>query len=470
MHGKQEVGGATQHSMASASRTSSRRTLLLQGVVVLCLTVTVTLSQVLTETDKVEKDDCFVVESAYEEVQASFARHSYSTVRFVDPSRGNDSLHCLSGGESAPCRTINFAATGSLSTEVLGNVESLEIVLLPGEHRLTKLLYVLESTFVYVHGTDAATTIVKCTKFPNDDLVNGTCVFDDLAFQSSSFVRIGNLTFTECGLVSVGLFLFNTTEVVVEGCIFEGMTGTAIHVPNIEKGFFVDNIFRNNKGSLLDASFRENTCARTQRDLFFLSNSSSAGGMSIVISEETSRVLILRNSFEGNRARPNFVGETIPTRLQPLGRGGALSLRLLSSTNSSICIKESTFVGNVAEVSAGAITCSVAVGTNDSSVTLKQCLFEHNWCEQKGCAGGALQFQTGVNAGVNYFRIQDTILRNNSAGTGAAFSSISSHALIYNFDNCTFEGNTARNDGTAVAILNAGSVIFTGNTLTCINW
>ena len=451
--------------MASAS---SRSTLL--GTVVICLTATVTLSQVLTKKDLLERDDCLVVESAYEEVQASFGGHNYSTVRFVDPSRGNDTLQCLSGGESVPCRTVNFAATGSFSTEVLSDVESLEIVLLPGEHRLTKLLYVLQSTFVYVHGTDASTTIVKCTKFPNDKLINGTCLFDDLAFQSSSFVRITNLTFTECGLVSVGLFLFNTTEVLVEGCIFEGITGTAVHVPNIVNGYFVDNVFRNNKGSLLDASFKENTCARTQRDVFFLSNSSSAGGMSIVISEETSRVLILRNSFEGNSARPNFVGETIPTRLQPLGRGGALSLRLLNSTNSSICIKESTFVANAAEISSGAITCSVAVGTSDNGVTLKQCLFEHNWCDREGCAGGAVQFQTGVNAGTNYFHMKDTILRNNTAGTGAAFSSISSHALIYNFDNCTFEGNIAQNDGTAVAILNAGPVIFTDSKLTCINW
>ena len=448
---------------------SQWRTLLL-GVAVLCLAATVALSQGATKRDLLERDDCPVVESAYEEAQASFTGHNYSTVRFVHPSLGNDSQECLSGGENVPCRTVNFAATGSFSTEVLSNAESLEIVLLPGEHRLTKLLYILEASFVYLHGTDAATTVVKCTKFPNDDLINDTCLFDDLAFQSGSSVRIGNLTFTECGLVSVGLFLFNMTEVLVEGCIFEGITGTAVHVPNIVNGYFVDNIFRNNKGSLLDAPFKENTCARTQRDLFFLSNSSSAGAMSIVISEETSRVLILNNSFEGNWARPNFVGETIPARLQPLGRGGALSLRLLNATNSSICIKGSTFVGNVAEISSGAITCSVAVGTSDSGVTLKQCLFEHNLCERQGCAGGALQFQTGVNAGTNYFHMKDTILRNNTAGTGAAFSSISSHALIYNFDNCTFEGNTAQNDGTAVAILNVGSVTFTGNRLTCINW
>lgn len=435
-----------------------------------CFAAPFVLSQVVSKKQLLERDDCLAVESAYEEAQASFAGHNYSTIRFVDPSRGNDTEECLSGGENFPCQTINFAATGSFSAEVLSNVESLEIVLLPGEHRLTKLLYIVDSTFVYVHGLHAATTTVRCTKFPNDQLINGTCVFDDLAFQTSSFVRIGNLTFTECGLVSVGLFLFNTTEVMVEGCIFEGITGTAVHAPNIINGYFVDNIFRNNKGSLLDASFQDNTCARTLRDLFFLSNSSSAGGMSIVISEETSRVLILRTAFEGNWARPNFLGETIPTRLQPLGRGGALSLRLLNSANSSICIKESTFVGNAAEISSGAITSSVAVGTTISGVTLKQCLFEDNWCERKGCAGGAVQFQTGVNAGTNYFRMKDTIFRNNSAGTGAAFSSISSHALIYNFDNCTFEGSIAESDGSAVAILNVGPVIFTGNKLTCINW
>ena len=435
-----------------------------------CFSAPFVLSQVVSKNNLLERDDCLVVERAYEEARASFAGHSYSTVRFVDSSLGNDTEDCLSGGESVPCKTINFAATGNVSAEVLSNVESLEIVLLPGEHRLTKLLYIVESTFVYVHGLDAATTTVKCTKFPNDKLINGTCVFDDLAFQTSSFVRISDLTFTECGLVSVGLFLFNTTEVLVEGCIFEGITGTAVHVPNIINGYFVDNIFRNNKGSLLDASFKENTCARTLRDLFFLSNSSSAGGMSIVISEETSRVLILRTAFEGNWARPNFLEETIPTRLQPLGRGGALSLRLLNSTNSSICIKESTFVGNAAEISSGAITSSVAVGTTDSGVTLKQCLFEDNWCERGGCAGGAMQFQTGVSAGTNYFHMKDTIFRNNSAGTGAAFSSISSHSLIYNFDNCTFEGSIAESDGSAVAILNAGPVTFTGNKLTCINW
>ena len=425
--------------------------------------------------EAVHRHACPTVQSAYEEVQMSFTEHSYSVVRFVDSSRGNDTEECLSGGESVPCKTVNFAAIGNISSAVIRNVTSLEIVLLPGKHKLTQNLILRDSNFVYLHGREASKTFMLCANFPNDRLVNGSAQFDDLAFANGGNLRIANITFMQCGPISASIFISRLTNITVEGCTFEESVGSAVFCINITNAFFVDNVFINNIGVQLDDSIEDTFSLRTVQDLqlFFNSRASSAGGVSMSLEQDVANVLFWKNTFINNRARPNFASSPAPMRLQPLGRGGAISLRVINSTGSHMCIKDSNFTNNTAEISAGAITYSVAGFTTNTSLTLDGCTFDRNRCDLEQCIGGAIAFQTGVQrieGATNYITILNSVMRNNSAGAGAGFNGFSKSSVLYDFENCTFEGNTAENDGTAVSILNLGLTLTSGSTFMCTNW
>ena len=421
-----------------------------------------------------QRQACPDAQSAYEEAQASFAEHNYSTVRFVHPSLGNDSQECLSGGESAPCRTVNFAATGNSSITVL-DVGSLELILLPGEHQLTKNLVFRDSNFVYLHGREAPSTLLTCANFPNDQLVDGKPQYDDLAFIEGGNVRIANLTFTRCGSISASIFLKNARNVTIEGCTFEGATSSAVFGINASNVFFIGNEFLNNRAVRLDDSVKTVFRERTVQDLqlFFNSRASSAGGVSLSLERDAANALFLRNTFSGNAARPNFASPA-PMRLQPLGRGGAISFRVINSIGSSICIKDTTFTNNTAEVSAGAITYSVAGNTTESSLTIDGCTFDGNKCELERCIGGAMAFQTGVlniDGSANYIFILNSVIRSNWASVGPGFHGFSGASLqMYHFENCTFEGNVAVSDSTAVSILSLGLATARGSTFWCTNW
>ena len=423
-----------------------------------------------------QRQACNDAQSAYEEAQASFAKHSYSTVRFVHPSLGNDSQECLSGGESAPCRTVNFAATGNISTTQVRGAESLEIILLPSEHKLTKNLMFRDSDFVYLHGREAAGTLLTCANFPNDRLVDGKAQYDDLAFVEGGNVRIANLTFTHCGSISTSVFIKNVMNITIEGCTFEGATSSAVFGINVSNVFFIDNEFLNNRAVRLDDSVKTVLKLRTVQDLqlFFNSRASSAGGVSLSLERDTANALFLRNTFSGNAARPNFASSPAPMRLQPLGRGGAISFRIINSTGSSICIKDTTFTNNTAEVSAGAITLSVAGFSAESGLTIDRCTFDGNRCEMERCIGGAMAFQTGltkIDGAVNYISVLNSLIRNNWASVGPGFHGFSGKSsLMYHFENCTFEENVAVSDSTAVSILSLGLTTARGSTFRCTNW
>ena len=318
-------------------------------------------------------------------------------------------------------------------------------------------------------------TFMLCANFPNDRLVNGSAQFDDLAFANGGNLRIANITFMQCGPISASIFISRLTNITVEGCTFEESVGSAVFCINITNAFFVDNVFINNIGVQLDDSIEDTFSLRTVQDLqlFFNSRASSAGGVSMSLEQDVANVLFWKNTFINNRARPNFASSPAPMRLQPLGRGGAISLRVINSTGSHMCIKDSNFTNNTAEISAGAITYSVAGFTTNTSLTLDGCTFDRNRCDLEQCIGGAIAFQTGVQrieGATNYITILNSVMRNNSAGAGAGFNGFSKSSVLYDFENCTFEGNTAENDGTAVSILNLGLTLTSGSTFMCTNW
>ena len=192
------------------------------------------------------------------------------------------------------------------------------------------------------------------------------------------------------------------------------------------------------------------------------------------LERDVASVLFWRNTFFSNRARPNFASSPAPQRLQPLGRGGAISLRVINSAGSNLCIKDSNFTNNTAETSAGAITYSVSGFTTNTSLTFEGCTFDGNRCDLERCIGGAIAFQTGIlkiDGATIFIAILNSVMRNNSAGAGAGFNGFSGQSnVLYDFENCTFEGNTAEDDGTAVSILSIGLTVTRGSTFTCTNW
>ena len=401
------------------------------------------------------KEMCAELQNSYQELRDNFEGYVFSTVRYVDPLMGVDNESCLwSSDGSAPCKTINFALEQENATTA-ASVHNISVTLLPGEHRLPFRLTVRNSSFIRIRGVEPYLTRITCTKFPNEDL---PCSFDQVDLQSSSMLFISNITFTRCGPIPVALLMEDVTDLIIEDCVFEGNLASPILALDFDNVYLVRNTFSGNRLAHLSSNVTQFPCTRIARELFFYSDVRTAGGISVSVSSIPMNLFVWQSMFLNNSAHPNLDGDTLPERLRPLGRGGAITVRLVNASNSHMCIKDSKFLGNIAEVAAGAISFSVANFTNHSSLTLWNVLLEDNKCEISTCVGGGLHFQTDgqeIERDVNVISIYDSVFRRNAAGIGAAFIGLTDALQsFYFFHNTTFEDNMGHHEGGVLAILN----------------
>lgn len=401
------------------------------------------------------KEMCAELQNSYQELRDNLESYAFSTVRFVDPLMGVDNESCLwSSDGRAPCKTINYALEQENATTA-ASVHDISVTLLPGEHRLPFRLIVRNSSFIRIRGVEPYLTRITCTKFPNEDL---PCSFDQLTLQGSSIIFLSNITFTRCGPIPVALFIEDVNDLIIEDCVFEGNLASPILALDFDNVYLVRSTFSDNRLARLDSNVTQYPCTRIARELFFYSDVRTAGGISVSVSSIPMNFFVWQSVFLNNSAHPNLDGDTLPERLRPLGRGGAIAVRLVKASNSHMCIKDSKFTGNIAETAAGAISFSVANFTNDSSLTLWNVLLEGNKCEIGTCVGGALHFQTDGQENereVNVISIYDSVFRRNVAGVGSAFIGFTDALQsFYYIHNTTFEGNMGRYEGGVLAVLN----------------
>ena len=414
-------------------------------------------------------EDCQSIDSNYLELRRVLSAFAFSKQRYVDPIDGVDDDACLNN--SFPCRTINYAISGGEVMNGSVTVEDIEVILLPGTHVLSSFLPLENSSLIYIHGLASENTSFSCAKYPNEDL---PCNFDNLAFMKSDLIWISDLTFTRCGPVPTALYLENVTDVIVENCVFENNPVSPVLINNCDNTYFVGNKFANNHVQQLRDEFSDTSglsCIGLTRDLFFYSGAATAGGLSISNRQQPLHLLIKDCLFVNNTARPNFESENIPNRLQPLGRGGGLSVHLIGTKDGHVCLMNSKFINNRAEISGGGAVLTVARQAENCTYSIVNCEFEDNRCETERCVGGALHMQTDGYITDWKIEVYNSAFKRNTAGIGAGVLILTDNSQEeFSCVNCTFESNRAEYEGVAISVFFFGPITGYGSFFTCRDW
>ena len=444
-------------------------------IVSVCICVVASLSREIPPPEGRERCDNFV--SNYGSLRESFEKRTYSRLLTVDPENGVDNSSCLTGSHS--CRSITFAVyNGShVNASELPRVmlEDVEIVLLPGDHHLQSLVMINGSSDVYIHGISALESTVRCTYFPNKRF---PCEFDNLEIRDSRNVWIREITITECGSVSVGLFLAGSENVIVEDCIFKENGASGVFSFRSNKVYLVNNLVVDNQGLPLPSELVNHSCSgHITFTSIFNFRSSIGGGISITGGRNaTCEVLIWKTTVANNSAPPPFETINIPNTFKPHGRGGGLSIVLQGSKDCHICLKDSTVKENRARLAAGGISYTLSQQASENSLTIDNSDIEGNICEETECIGGGIHFTSegqGPSSLSNTLYMYDTSVLYNRAenGTGGGLVGvIFSNQSQYFISNCTFNGNVARREGSAIMLLSVTGVEKVGTQFSCWDW
>ena len=193
---------------------------------------------------------------------------------------------------------------------------------------------------------------------------------------------------------------------------------------------------------------------------FFLDNRTTSGGISLYMEGETANILIDNCTFINNTAR-NDSDVVLVRRSERNGHGGALNIRLINSSESTVCIRRTLFSGNSAEAHAGALAISVAGIAQRNHFIVSDTVFERNRCVIAMCTGGAVGITLLTMSQFNTLLFQDSDFTGNEAESGGAIVlSTSVGAVrdetglsdILRLENCRFMGNQAFFEGTALGV------------------
>lgn len=243
---------------------------------------------------------------------------------------------------------------------------------------------------------------------------------------------------------------------------------------------FSNTEFSDNRPQLIPENATSNRCyfSGGVEDTFFIDNRTTSGGISFYIKDQPTSFLVSYCTFRNNSARPD-VDVSLPRNSSRYGHGGALNIRLLNSTNSSVCIKESTFESNEAEAHAGALAISLAGFSNHNNFIVKDCDFVNNSCQVEKCTGGAVGADFFSDTSENMLLITDTMFLGNEAKTGGAVcwdTSVASRVTsagdtdVLILRNCRFEENHAFFEGTALGVFSLIHADQVGVPVEVVNW
>lgn len=140
------------------------------------------------------------------------------------------------------------------------------------------------------------------------------------------------------------------------------------------------------------------------------------------------------------------------------GRGSAVLIRFAGVQNSLVNISDCTFINNSAEVEGAAVYMSFSDNTSFNHIYVFGSQFTGN-AARLG-SGGAVSLNSYQLSFNNTFTFEDCTFKNNTADSGGAVSialySSSENITVQEdwlfFKNCSFQGNAAVNEGTAVGL------------------
>lgn len=193
---------------------------------------------------------------------------------------------------------------------------------------------------------------------------------------------------------------------------------------------------------------------------FFLDNRTTSGGISLYMEGMQTNILIENCTFSNNTAR-NDSDVVLVRRSERNGHGGALNIRILDSTDSTVCIRRTIFERNSAEAHAGALAISVAGTAQRNRFIVSETVFEDNKCFVSKCTGGAVGISFLPSSKFNTFLFVDSNFTGNEASSSGAMVLSTSVGAVSNAEglsdilrlkNCWFVGNRAFFEGTALGV------------------
>ena len=213
--------------------------------------------------------------------------------------------------------------------------------------------------------------------------------------------------------------------------------------------------------------------------VFFIDNRTSAGGITFFMENQTTSLVVSKSRFYNNSARPDST-DVLQRDSKVYGHGGAITARLVDSSNSSICIENSLFEHNTAQANGGAIAASMARLSNNSHFLVNNSLFSRNYIpSDNNGTGGAVGFDIFNQASFNQVTFTRCNFTNNEAYSGGAISLATSASAVSNFEgqsnqlvltDCRFERNRSAYDGSAVSVSSLSHVNQVGIPVDVTNW
>lgn len=185
---------------------------------------------------------------------------------------------------------------------------------------------------------------------------------------------------------------------------------------------------------------------------------STSGGLTLFTQDLPTDIVIQNCSFLSNVGNVNPPNSTRPVLLKASGHGGAILVRLVGSQGSRVEVNGCTFANNSAEVDGGAVYISLSENASGNLVLFSDTNFTGNTVQS--ASGGAVSINSFNFTHNNTMLLEGCRFSSNSADSGGAVS-----LALYNsnldstqdpdslmFRGCSFAGNRAQNEGTAVGL------------------
>ena len=377
-----------------------------------------------------------------------------SARRRVDQQLGENSTACLNG--SVPCRSFHYALHGVEEKGERSSVRGLVVELGEGTYVLTGSQQIINSVGVAIIGAGPDKTILQCGEFGDEDKV---CDYMNLQIRNSTDVVLRGLTFTRCGPITSALYIALSDNVYLQDCVFRDTLSPPVLVYNTPTIVLDGCTFSNNHPQELSSEIVHDICYFSGgEDIFFVDNRTTSGGVSFYIKDQPTTFLVLNCKFVNNSARPDL-DVSLVRYSKAYGHGGALNVRLLHSSNSKVCIVNTSFIANYAQAHGGGVVLSLAGNASNNHFVVSKSLFERNFCTVDQCTGGGVGLDLLAGSQFNLMEINDTMFRGNKATASGAISlstSVSAEVSeggvsdILVLTNCSFIENEAFYEGTAL--------------------
>lgn len=380
-------------------------------------------------------------------------KSSATVIRNVDHEKGENSSACLNG--SLPCRTLRYAMRGVSDDQLGSSVSNLRVNLQPGTYILTGSEQIINSVNVSIIGAGADKTVFHCGEFGDTDRA---CDYMNFQIRNSTNVYLSGVTFTRCGPITSSAYVALSDNIYFKNCVFRDTRSPSLLVYNTLAVVLDSCTFANNVPDFLTPNITRSTCYFSGgREIFFVDNRTTSGGISFYSEKMHTTLLIVNCTFVNNSARPDN-DVSLVRRSASYGHGGAVNIRLLRSSNSQLCLLNSTFIGNSAEAHGGGVVLSLAGNASYNNFLVSDCLFKDNYCTVAKCTGGGLGLDLLAGSQFNTLEVIDTNFTGNKAEASGAISlSTSVSADISEGDvtdkltikRCQFIKNEAFFEGTA---------------------